>query len=295
MTTSIPCSNAELMGKHACTNQSQCWEPCGALGHSAEHARVSRRTTPMPELKTVIAFLQGEGELDGVNFGDKHPTERGAFWWRKYLSAAIEASQPEQGRLPNPVSRDEVLAGLRIMVHDGDVFTRTEMRSMGEALEQFQQSRVAQPAMPVQSDDEIRHWAEEYECAMKCLDDAGAPMSDSAGAVYSLWGRIKAFSIAQPAVQPAEPRGAFSLDFAKAKAAEWHGQAGGELLPQLTTNELAGILTEVCNQSAEPLTEEQHHLLFGKAIDARDSVNDSGYLRYGRLIEAAHNIKPKEA
>jgi len=31
---------------------------------------------------------------------------------------------------------------------------------------------------------------------------------------------------------------------AKAKAQEWHGQAGGEVLPQLTANELAGILQE---------------------------------------------------
>lgn len=26
------------MGEHACADQSQCWEPCGALGHSMEHA-----------------------------------------------------------------------------------------------------------------------------------------------------------------------------------------------------------------------------------------------------------------
>lgn len=27
------------MGEHACTNRSQCWEPCGELGHSEEHAQ----------------------------------------------------------------------------------------------------------------------------------------------------------------------------------------------------------------------------------------------------------------
>lgn len=37
-----PCQN-ESMGKHACTNRAQCWEPCGELGHSAEHARPSER------------------------------------------------------------------------------------------------------------------------------------------------------------------------------------------------------------------------------------------------------------
>ena len=34
---------------------------------------------------TVIAFLLGEGPLDGVWFGEKHPTEFGNFWWRKHL------------------------------------------------------------------------------------------------------------------------------------------------------------------------------------------------------------------
>lgn len=37
-----PCKN-KSMGKHACTNRAQCWEPCGELGHSAEHARASER------------------------------------------------------------------------------------------------------------------------------------------------------------------------------------------------------------------------------------------------------------
>lgn len=33
----------------------------------------------------VISFLLGEGPLEGVWFGEKHPTERGNFWWRKHL------------------------------------------------------------------------------------------------------------------------------------------------------------------------------------------------------------------
>lgn len=33
-------------------------------------------------------------------------------------------------------------------------------------------------------------------------------------------------------------------DEAKTAAQAWHGQAGGELLPQLTANELAGIVNE---------------------------------------------------
>lgn len=45
----------------------------------------------------VFAFLLGEGPLHGVHFGDRHPSERGAYWWRKDLRAALSAPQAEQG------------------------------------------------------------------------------------------------------------------------------------------------------------------------------------------------------
>jgi len=37
----------------------------------------------------VLAFLKGSGPLDGVHFGEPHPTERGAFWWRKHLPSSM--------------------------------------------------------------------------------------------------------------------------------------------------------------------------------------------------------------
>lgn len=36
----------------------------------------------------VVRFLTGECPLDGVWFGEKHPTERGTYWWRKRLPDA---------------------------------------------------------------------------------------------------------------------------------------------------------------------------------------------------------------
>jgi len=36
---SAVCPNAAHMGEHACANRAQCWEPCGELGHSEEHAQ----------------------------------------------------------------------------------------------------------------------------------------------------------------------------------------------------------------------------------------------------------------
>lgn len=35
----------------------------------------------------LVAFLRGEAPLDGVWFGEAHPVERGAFWWRNRLRA----------------------------------------------------------------------------------------------------------------------------------------------------------------------------------------------------------------
>ena len=43
----------------------------------------------------------------------------------------------------------------------------------------------------------LAHWAEEYECAMKCLDEAKVPRGEQDGEHfpnYSLWGRITEFA-----------------------------------------------------------------------------------------------------
>lgn len=36
----------------------------------------------------IVNFLNGVSPLDGVHFGEDHPTERGKYWWRKHLIAA---------------------------------------------------------------------------------------------------------------------------------------------------------------------------------------------------------------
>ncbi|MFA5899409.1 MAG: hypothetical protein WC829_09895 [Hyphomicrobium sp.] len=33
----------------------------------------------------MLNFLYGAGELDGVWFGEHHPTAKGEFWWREHL------------------------------------------------------------------------------------------------------------------------------------------------------------------------------------------------------------------
>ena len=48
-----PCPDQGHMGEFACDHHEQCWEPCGALGHSAEHVRVF--TQPSTEVDGRVA------------------------------------------------------------------------------------------------------------------------------------------------------------------------------------------------------------------------------------------------
>lgn len=41
----------------------------------------------------IFKFLKGEGPLEGVHFGEAHPSGQ-AFWWRKYLSVAAPSTSP---------------------------------------------------------------------------------------------------------------------------------------------------------------------------------------------------------
>lgn len=51
----------------------------------------------------VFAFLLGEGQLHGVDFGERAPRAVGKWWWRKDLRAALSATQPEQPKAESRV------------------------------------------------------------------------------------------------------------------------------------------------------------------------------------------------
>ena len=56
-------------------------------------------------LDAVMAFLLGEGSLDGYWFGDSPPAGRGPYWWRKQLREAAArlravAGEPVCGWMP---------------------------------------------------------------------------------------------------------------------------------------------------------------------------------------------------
>lgn len=54
--TAEPCPNAAHMGEHACLNRHQCFEPCGELGQSAEHAKPASK-----EVQGVVDLAVGKG------------------------------------------------------------------------------------------------------------------------------------------------------------------------------------------------------------------------------------------
>lgn len=51
-------------------------------------------------LAEVAAFLDGSGALEGVWFGEPHPTKKGAFWWRTNLRAALASQVQPKGTAP---------------------------------------------------------------------------------------------------------------------------------------------------------------------------------------------------
>jgi hypothetical protein len=77
-------------------------------------------TTPGAQVTAaqLLAFLDGSGQIDGVGFGDRHPTLPGAFWWRRFLP--LLAQPPAQ----QAVMRQALDALTRL--RDRDVWRITE-------------------------------------------------------------------------------------------------------------------------------------------------------------------------
>jgi hypothetical protein len=60
------------------------------IAHPCEECAAQSQDAQPVAPNDVIAFLLGEAPLDGVWFSEKHPTERGAFWWRKHLRSQVQ-------------------------------------------------------------------------------------------------------------------------------------------------------------------------------------------------------------
>ena len=85
---------------HASTRRSHRLHEFAQRGPYGTNGRIVRSGTVSDireaRLDEVVAFLMGEGPLEGCWFGEKPETERGNFWWRKHLRAALAASAVPQ-------------------------------------------------------------------------------------------------------------------------------------------------------------------------------------------------------
>lgn len=58
---------------------------------------------------TIFEFLSGSHSFEGVWFGDRHPTRKGAYWWRSVLREALEKPTETQDELLERIIREEFL------------------------------------------------------------------------------------------------------------------------------------------------------------------------------------------
>lgn len=80
----------------AAKEREACAQIAGVAAYSVRHPSEDHAMTPKqhakaPTLAEVYAFLDGSGELEGCWFGEKPEYEKGEFWWRSRLQAAISA------------------------------------------------------------------------------------------------------------------------------------------------------------------------------------------------------------
>ncbi|WP_375187771.1 hypothetical protein [Sphingobium yanoikuyae] len=74
--------------------------------------------------RELLAFLCGDGPLDGHYFGEKPEHERGNFWWRKALRAAEQAALEQAGEPVDVALLDRAeLAWQRFFYPAADCFT----------------------------------------------------------------------------------------------------------------------------------------------------------------------------
>jgi hypothetical protein len=85
----------------------------------------------------MLNFLYGAGDWDGVWFEQKHPTKRGAFWWRSDLCRLFStppAAQKEQGEPVGEVIGTNEYAGFGQIRHTKTIQWRGEPMPIGTLL-----------------------------------------------------------------------------------------------------------------------------------------------------------------
>ncbi|MCM5682939.1 hypothetical protein M8A51_25735 [Schlegelella sp. S2-27] len=69
--------------------------------------------SPVPA--DLLAFLRGAAPLEGVWFGERHPTRKGAFWWRALLPAAPNGLTESAASVSAPAQQAEAAVPLSML------------------------------------------------------------------------------------------------------------------------------------------------------------------------------------
>ena len=112
------------------------------MNEQVKPATVPEGFVPVPS--EVVEFLHGTAPLDGVWFGERHPDERGAFWWRKRLAAAPKPEQQQEA----PELTEKAIERLQFCKVSGQVPSHW-IREMARRLHQQQEA-------PELTDEEIK-------------------------------------------------------------------------------------------------------------------------------------------
>jgi hypothetical protein len=53
----------------------------------------------------LLRFLRGSAPIEGIWFGDSHPSHKGNFWWRKLLPEPVDEPEVCEEKPSGPISR----------------------------------------------------------------------------------------------------------------------------------------------------------------------------------------------
>jgi len=130
-------------------------------------------------LEEVVAFLCGEGPLCGQHFGEGPPAgERGNFWWRKYLRAALTTPSAKLAEVER--ERDEARSQFDhhvVWASDQSVAIEAKLSKAVEALNAAQALATCCMAAGCYSHEELTEMA---RATRPVFDEALASLTPSA-------------------------------------------------------------------------------------------------------------------
>jgi len=105
----LACPRPQVMGKHACKNRKQCWEPCGDLGHHEEYASRAEPGAPrrVPDLgPQVVRYSHGNLYHEPADIAKPAPEPSVGYAMHDRIHNKWESLYLEQGGSLTAEQRD---------------------------------------------------------------------------------------------------------------------------------------------------------------------------------------------